>query len=59
MEETIQQNNAFSGLPKIQENIITKTILFGDNIVVIRPWKTKDERNFLVKKATLSKGAIS
>lgn len=56
MEETIQKNS-FSGLPKIQENNVTKTLIFGDNIVVIRPWKTKDERNFLIKKATLPKGA--
>jgi len=44
-----------TGLPKIQQTEVTKTIMFGDRMYVIRPWKTKDERNFLIKKASLPK----
>jgi len=42
-------------LPKIQETSVTKSLFFGDRVIVLRPWKTKDERNFLIKKAQLSK----
>lgn len=40
-------------LPKISNTEVTKTVKFGDRIYVVRPWKTRDERNFMIKQTTL------
>ena len=42
-------------LPVIQNTEVTKTIELGDKLFVIRPWKTKDEKNFMIKQTLLSK----
>lgn len=42
-------------LPKLEQSEIKKSLKIGSNIITIRPWKTKDERLFLIKKASLSK----
>lgn len=42
-------------LPVIKTEEVTKTIELGNNIFVLRPWKTKDEKNFMIKQALLSK----
>lgn len=39
----------------LQKSEASKTLMFNDKIVIIRPWKTRDERNFLIKKAALPK----
>lgn len=42
----------FGQLPKLKSADVTRTIQLANKIFVVRPWKTKDERNFLIKQAT-------
>ena len=42
-------------LPVIKTEEVTKTVVLGDKMFVIRPWKTKDEKNFLIKQTTMKK----
>jgi hypothetical protein len=46
-------NGSTGMLPKINTNEVTKTLKFGDRLYTVRPWKTKDERNFLIKQSLL------
>lgn len=48
-------NELSTALSSLQKSEVTKTIVFGENVIVLKPWKTRDERNFLIKKASLPK----